>query len=170
MNRFFTMRYRLLALSLTALLFVRCGSEGEDYKENQAGTGDGADTTVAGYPSDKVQEETNLEEGDDPMEVSEITSSLEKQKLLALLMRQKMDMSYRIEELANAPGNSADNTVVQGDIDKLQLYMDKLDQEIVDIRKAPTGSMKEATESALGAIKGAGALLQSTVMRIDRGF
>ena len=126
---------------------------------------------MAGYPTEKIADETNLEEDDNmPMETTEVTSSIKKQQLLALLMRQKTDMSYRIDELENAPGSPANNTVVQGDIDKLRLYVEKLDQEIVDVRKAQTGSMKEATESALGAIKGAGALLQSTVIRVDRGF
>ena len=130
-----------------------------------------ADSGENAYPNDMVKEETNLAEGDNmPMEVAEVTSAIEKQELLALLMRQKTNMSYRIEELENLPTNASDNTVVQGDIDKLRLYLDKLDQEIVDVRKASAGSMKEATESALGAIKGAGALMQSSVIRIDRGF
>ncbi len=134
---------------------------------------DVATTDSAGnaYPSDMVKDETNLAPGDNmPMEIGGITSSLEKQQLLALLMRQKTNMAYRIEELEDMPGDATDNTVVRGDIDKLRLYIDKLDQEIVDVRKAQPESMMEATESALGAIKGAGALMQSSVMRIDRGF
>ena len=174
MSNFIKIRYGMLAFSLVALLSVGCGSEGEDYKEEQEATGEAAGATDSAgnaYPRDMVVEETNLEEDDNmPMEVGEATSAIEKQKLLALLMRQKTDMLYRIEELENMPGDASDNTVVRGDIDKLRLYIVKLDQEIVDVRKAQTGSMKEATESALGAVKGAGALMQSTVMRIDRGF
>lgn len=79
-------------------------------------------------------------------------------------------MTYRIEELEKLPTDASNNTVVQGDVDKLRLYIEKLDLEIVDVRKASPGSMTEVAESALGAIKGAGALMQSTVMRVDRGF
>ena len=169
MSNFLTIRYHVLALSLITLLFVQCDGEKEGYKgERAAGA---TDSTGNAYPRDMVQEDTNLEPEDDmPMEVSQISSTIDKQKLLALLMRQKTDMRYRIEELEAAPGDASDNTVVQGDMDKLRLYVDKLDQEIVNVRKAQAGSMKEAAESALGAIKGAGALMQSTVIRVDRGF
>ena len=169
MSDFPSIRSGIAVLSLTTFLFVQCGNEGEDYKGAQeAGA---TDSTGSAYPRDKVVDETNLEEGDTmPMEIGGATSTIEKQELLALLMRQKTDILYRIEELQAAPGDASDNTVVQGDVDKLRLYVDKLDQEIVGVRKAQADSMKEATESALGAIKGAGALMQSTVMRIDRGF
>ena len=166
MSHFSGLRYHVMILSLTTLLFVQCGGE-----ENQEGQADATDSTGNAYPRDEVKEETNLEEDDTmPMEVGEAASAIEKQQLLALLMRQKTDMLYRIEELENTPADDTDNTVVEGDLDKLRLYVEKLDQEIVDVRKASPGAMKAATESALGAIKGAGALMQSAVMRIDRGF
>ena len=167
-------------------LLISCGEPDQDYKnddddrsaeiiaDDQAAAGDRqnvGDSSQNDYPRDKVQEETNLEEDDYlPMELGEATSLIEKRKLMALLIRQKNDMEERINELENMPGDASDNTVVQGDIDKLRLYLDKLDLEILKVRKVQAGSMKEVSESALGAVKGAGALMQSSVMRIDRGF
>ena len=167
-------------------LLIGCGEPDQDYKnddddrsaeiiaDDQAAAGDRqnvGDSSQNDYPRDKVQEETNLEEDDYlPMELGESTSLIEKRKLMALLIRQKNDMEERIKELENMPGDASNNTVVQGDIDKLRLYLDKLDLEILKVRKVQAGSMKEVSESALGAVKGAGALMQSSVMRIDRGF
>ena len=167
-------------------LLIGCGEPDQDYKnddddrsaeiiaDDQAAAGDRqnvGDSSQNDYPRDKVQEETNLEEDDYlPMELGESTSLIEKRKLMALLIRQKNDMEERINELENMPGDASNNTVVQGDIDKLRLYLDKLDLEILKVRKVQAGSMKEVSESALGAVKGAGALMQSSVMRIDRGF
>lgn len=160
MNNFFKSAYYLLPLLFCAVLFVQCSDE----KTDTAGTEDA-------YPADMVKEETNMASGNDmPMEIGEVTSAIEKQQLLALLMRQKTNVHYRIGELKNMPGDASNNTIVRGDIDKLRMYMDKLDQEIVDVRKAQAGTMKEVTESALGAIKGAGALMQSSIIRIDQGF
>ena len=171
MNNSFRSPYALLTVLLSLALFFRCGEGGSDYKENEGEETATTDSAGNAYPRDMVKEETNLAPSDVmPMEIGGITTSLEKQQLLALLMRQKTDMAYRIEELERMPGDASDNTVVQGDIDKLRAYIDKLDEEIVDVRKAQVGAMEGATESALGAIKGAGALLQSSVMRIDRGF
>lgn len=171
MNNSFRSPYALLVVVLSLALFFRCGEGGSDYKENEDEETATTDSAGNAYPRDMVKEETNLEADDAmPMEIGGITSSLEKQQLLALLMRQKTDMTYRIEELQRMPGDASDNTVVRGDIDKLRTYIAKLDEEIVDVRKAQAGAMEEATESALGAIKGAGALMQSNVIRIDRGF
>ncbi len=162
-------------------LLIGCGEPNQDYKNDDddrsaeaTANGDrqatmASDSSQNDYPRDKVQENTNLEDNE-PMEIGAVTSLIEKQELLALLLRQKNDMEQRVNELENTPGNAANNTVVQGDVDKLRLYLDKLDLEILKVRKAQAGSMKEVSESALGAVKGAGALMQSSVMRIDRGF
>ena len=176
MSRFFKSSYYTVALLASMLLLTQCGGQGEDYKQEEdavATSSNGTDSSSTGsnYPPDKVLEETNIDDEDDaPLEIGEVTSVLEKRKLLASLMRQKTDMAHRIQELKNLPGDASDNTVIQGDIDKLRTYINKLDQEIVDVRKAEAGSIEEVSESALAAIKGAGALMQSSVMRIDRGF
>lgn len=174
-------RVSLVTVLLTGGLLMGCGEPNQDYKiddndrsgqataENQVATD--ADSDENAYPRDEVLDETNLEEDDYlPMEIGEVTSLIEKRELMALLLRQKNDMVQRVNELEDRPGDASDNTVVQGDIDKLRLYLDKLDLEILKVRKAQAGSMKEVSESALGAVKGAGALMQSSVMRIDRGF
>ena len=180
MNTLFN-RVSLVAISLVGGLLIGCGEPNQDYKnddddrsaeaiaDDQAATDDSSDLNA--YPRDEVRDDTNLEEDDYlPMETGAVTSLIEKRKLMALLVRQKNDMEERVNELENMPGDASDNTVVQGDIDKLRLYLDKLDLEILKVRKVQAGSMKEVTESALGAVKGAGALMQSSVMRIDRGF
>lgn len=170
----------LIAILLVGGLLVRCGEPNQDYRKDgddrradttttAANSQNAGDSSQNDYPRDKVQEETNLEDNT-PMELGEVTTLIEKRELMALLLRQKNDMEQRINELENQPGNASNNTVVQGDVDKLRLYLDKLDLEIVKVRKAQAGSMGEVSESALGAVKGAGALMQSSVMRIDRGF
>ena len=183
-------RVSLVAIGLVGGLLIGCGEPNQDYMndnadqsdeaiaddqaaaEDQVATDDQATTdNPNAYPRDEVLDETNLDEDDYlPMEIGEATSLIEKRKLLALLIRQKNDMEERVNELERMPGDASDNTVVQGDIDKLRLYLDKLDLEILKVRKVQAGSMKEVSESALGAVKGAGALMQSSVMRIDRGF
>ena len=179
MNKLFNYPF-FTAIALASLLFfTQCGGYGEDYMENEdeaTATDTTATDSIAegvAYPRDEVLEETNLEADGDynlPMEMGEAASRIEKKQLLALLMRQKTDMMYRIEELEALPGDASDNTVVRGDIDKLRTYIAKLEAEIVDVRKAQVGSMPEVAESALAAVKGAGALMQSSVIRIDRGF
>ena len=174
-------RASFAALLLLGGLLVGCGEPNQDYKnddddrsaeataggDRQAMTA--SDSSQNDYPRDKVQENTNLEDNN-PMEIGAVTSLIEKRELLALLLRQKNDMEQRVSELESMPGNPSNNTVVQGDVDKLRLYLEKLDLEILKVRKAQAGSMTEVSESALGAVKGAGALMQSSVMRIDRGF
>lgn len=180
MNTLFN-RFTLVAVLLTGGLLIGCGEPNQDYKKDDDDRSaeviaDGQEATDAdrdpnAYPRDEVREDTNLEEDDYfPMEIGEVTSLIEKRKLMALLLRQKNDMENRINELEDRPGDASDNTIVQGDIDKLRTYIVKLELEIVDVRKARAGAMEEVTESALGAVKGAGALMQSSVMRIDRGF
>ena len=157
------------------LLLTQCGDSGEDHMESEGATAS-TDSTGNAYPRDKVQDadEVNLsaEDGeyDLPMDLGGAVSRIEKRKMLALLMRQKTDLMYRIEELEALPGDASDNTVVEGDIDKMRTYISKLDAEIVGVRKADEGSMKAAAASALAAVKGAGALMQSSVIRIDQGF
>ena len=156
MNSLFRSFYYLLTIVLGLTLFFRCGDS--DNNQND-------------YPSNMVKDDTNLDPGDNmPMDIGAAVSAIEKQQLLALLMRQKTNMHYRIEELKNMPGDAFDNTVVRGDIDKLRKYMTTLDQEIVNVRMARGGAMEEVSEAALGTIKAAGALMQSSVIRIDRGF
>jgi hypothetical protein len=177
MNTLFN-RVSLVATWLVGGLLIGCGEPNQDYKNDNddqsaeiIADDQGATDNPNAYPRDKVLDETNLEEDDYlPMEIGEATTLIEKRKLMALLIRQKNDMEERINELENMPGDASDNTVVQGDIDKLRLYLDKLDLEITKVRKVQAGSMEEVSESALGAVKGAGALMQSSVMRIDRGF
>lgn len=180
MNTLFN-RVSFVVVLLIGGLLTGCGEPNQDYKndDDDRSAEAAADSQVAtdadndqnAYPRDEVLDETNLEEDDYlPMEIGEMTSLIEKRELMALLLRQKNDMKQRINELEDMPGDASDNTVVQGDIDKLRLYLDKLDLEILKVRKAQAGSMAEVSESALGAVKGAGALMQSSVMRIDRGF
>lgn len=174
MNKLFNHPFFTAIALASLLLFTRCGGYGEDYMEgdDEAAATDSVASDVA-YPRDEVREETNLEADGDyslPMEMGEAASRIEKKEILALLLRQKTDMMYRIEELEALPSDASDNTVVRGDIDKLRTYIGKLEAEIVDVRKAKVGSMPEVAESALAAVKGAGALMQSSVMRIDRGF
>ena len=181
MNTLFN-RVSLVAILLIGGLLIGCGEPNQDYKnddddrsaeaiaDDQTATTD-ADRDPNAYPRDEVRDDTNLEADDYlPMETGEVTSLIEKRELMALLLRQKNDMEVRVNELERMPGDASDNTVVQGDIDKLRLYLKKLDLEILKVRKVQAGSMQEVTESALGAVKGAGALMQSSVMRIDRGF
>lgn len=171
-------RVFLVAIWLVGGLLIGCGEPDQDYRDDNNDRDDEATTEVQAatddpdaYPRDEVLDETNLDQDDYlPMEVGEVTSLIEQRKLLALLLRQKNDMEQRVNELENMPGDASDNTVVKGDIDKLRLYLVKLDLEILKVRKARPGSMREVSESALGAVKGAGALMQSSVMRIDRGF
>ena len=170
--------FTFILLAFAGLL-TYCGDYGEDYKgedENETvAAGDSANAANA-YPRDEVREpeEVNVSAEDDeyelPMETEAAVSLMEKRQILALLRRQKTNMLDRIEELEDLPGDASDNTVVRGDIDKLRLYVDKLDKEIVDVRKADVGSMQAAAESALAAVKGAGALMQTPNIRIDRGF
>lgn len=165
----------VFALLTFAGILTYCGGYGEDYKgENEAAEATDSTNTANAYPRDEVRDDTNLEaedaEYDLPIEAGEAVSLMEKRKILALLRRQKTSVLDRIEELEDLPGDASDNTVVRGDIDKLRLYVDKLDKEIVDVRKANAGSMQAAAKSALAAVKGAGALMQTPNMRIDRGF
>ncbi len=177
MNIFFN-RASLVAICLIGGLLIGCGEPDQDYKNDDddrsvevIGDDQAATDDQNAYPRDEVQDETNLDPDDYlPMEVGEVTSLIEQRKLLALLLRQKNDMEQRVNELEDMPGDASDNTVVKGDVDKLRLYLVKLDLEILKVRKAQPGSMREVSESALGAVKGAGALMQSSVMRIDRGF
>lgn len=180
MNTLFNHAF-IVAFLLTGSLLIGCGEPDQDYKnddddrsveaiaDQQAATD--ADSNPNAYPRDEVLDDTNLEEDDYlPMEIGDVTSWVEKRELLALLLRQKNDMNLRINELENMPGDASDNTIIQGDIDKLRAYLVTLDREIVEVRRTQPGAIAEVVESALGTVKGAGALMQSSVMRIDRGF
>ena len=121
------------------------------------------------YPEEKVLDNTNLD-SDKPMETGSAISLIEKRELLATLMRQKTEIMYRIEELSSQSQNQDTATVVGGNVDKLRTYLDQLDDEITKVRAADPNNMQEVGESAQAAIKASGALMQSSVMRIDRGY
>ena len=121
------------------------------------------------YPEEKVLDNTNLD-SDKPMETGSAISLIEKRELLATLMRQKTEITYRIEELSSQSQNQDTATVVGGNIDKLRTYLDQLDDEIAKVRAANPNNMQEVGESAQAAIKASGVLMQSSVMRIDRGY
>ena len=127
------------------------------------------DENEAEYPEEKVLDDTNLD-SDQPLETGAAISLIEKRKLLASLMRQKTEIMYRIEELSSQSRNQDTASVISGDIDKLRTYLDQLDDEITKVRVANPNDMQQVEESAQAAIKASGALMQSAVMRIDRGY
>lgn len=145
---------------------------GEDNEAIEVEYGE-ADTAynpqAAQYPTDKIKDETNLN-SNDPMELDSDFESVKKKKLLATLNRHRTNIETRIRELKNEPGNSEDSTTIEGNIEKLRLYREKLDLEIAKVRAVGEENFAEIAENAQAAIKGAGALLQSENMRIQRGY
>jgi len=156
----------LFALVLTAsLVLTACG--GGDEKEPATST----EPESLAYPEDKVLDNTNLDDRQ-PLELSKEFETVEKRILIASLMRQRNDLEYRIREIKTA----ADTTInpypapPAGDLEQLKTYVDNIDKEIAKVRNTPSENLAEVEETALAAIKGAGALLQSSYMRIDSGF
>ncbi len=93
--------------------------------------------------------------------------SIEKRALIASLMRQKTDLEYRIREVKSQPSGS---TPPAGDLGQMKTYVDDISREIAKVRQTPDGNLAEVEKTAMAAIEGAGALLQSSYMRIDSGF
>lgn len=133
--------------------------------------GGGEESDGTEYPDDMVLEDTNLD-GQQPLELSKEFETVEKRILMASLMRQRNDLQYRIREIKTA----ADTTInpypapPAGDLKQLQTYVDNIDKEIAKVRNTPSDRLADVEETALAAIEGAGALLQSSYMRIDSGF
>ncbi|MGB3586990.1 MAG: hypothetical protein WBA23_10640, partial [Tunicatimonas sp.] len=118
------------------------------------------------YPKDKVLDDTNLDNRQ-PLEFTTEFESVEKRVLIASLMRQKTDLEYRIREVKNQPGGT---TPPAGDLQQMKTYVDDISREIAKVRQTPAENLAEVEKTATAAIEGAGALLQSSYMRIDSGF
>ena len=171
-----------ISLLVYGLAFLIGCDRGDDYKRENTSITDDTDVDQnndnmevdrydedeAEYPEEKVLDETNLD-SEKPLETGTAISLIEKRELLASLMRQKTEIMYRIAELSEQSRQNP-TTVIRGDIDKLQVYLEKLDKEITKVRAASPNDMQAVGESAKAAIKASGALMQSSVMRIDRGF
>lgn len=142
---------------------IRADQNSSDSQEGQY------DENEAKYPEEKVLDNTNLD-NDQPLETGAAISLIEKRELLASLMRQKTEMMYRIEELSSQSQNQDTASVISGDVDKLRTYVDQLDDEITKVRVANPNNMQQVGESAQAVIKASGTLMQSAVMRIDRGY
>jgi len=127
------------------------------------------DAQAAQYPADKIREETNLN-SNDPLQLESGFRSIEKEKLLSTLNRQKTNIESRIRELEKMPGDAEDATTIEGNINRLKLYHEKIDNEITKVRSVEERDFEEVAESAQATIKGSGALLQSENMRIQRGY
>lgn len=160
------MRSSVSLFSIAFLLFglLACGG---DEKEPATST----EPESIAYPEDKVLENTNLNDRQ-PLELDKEFESVEKRILIASLMRQRNDLEYRIREIKT----SVDTTInpypapPAGDLEQLITYVDKIDLEIAKVRRTPNENLEEVQKAAMGAIEGAGALLQSSYMRIDSGF
>lgn len=123
----------------------------------------------AQYPAEKIREETNLN-SNDPLELDTEFMSVAKKMLMATLNGQRTDLEYHIRDLQQSPGNSEDSSILAGNIEKLRLYLEKLDLEMAKVRVADEESFEEVAENAQAAIKGAGALIVSRRMRITQGY
>ncbi|WKN46146.1 hypothetical protein [Tunicatimonas pelagia] len=111
-------------------------------------------------------EETEVSE-EAGLEMKTEFESVEKRVLMASLIRQKTDLEYRIREIQSHPGGT---TPPAGDLGQLKTYVDDISREITKVRQTPDGQLAEVEKTAMAAIEGAGALLQSSYMRIDSGF
>ncbi|MEM9671522.1 MAG: hypothetical protein ACFB15_29465 [Cyclobacteriaceae bacterium] len=145
----------LFALVLTtSLLLTACGGEEPEGTESS---------------DDMVSESTNPD-GQQPLELSVEFETVEKRILIASLMRQRNDLQYRIQEIKSAADTTINTASPAGDLEQLQTYVDSIDKEIANVRNTPSENLREAEETAMAAIEEAGALLQSSYMRIDSGF
>jgi len=146
--------------------------EDNEAREVEFGRADTAyDSEDAMYPASKIQEDANLN-SNDPLALDSDMYSVEKKKLLATLNRHATMIENRIRELRKQPGNSEDSSTVAGNIEKLKVYKRKLDLELAKVRTVneADAAAEEVFESAQAAIKGAGAVMQSKDMRIQRGY
>lgn len=169
---FFSKTYLSAGLVAVMLFFSQCGGS-SDYKENenaQSEANANYDEEEAQYPAEKLQENTNLTD-DQPLELEgDEYQNLDKKILLATLNRQKTLVEDRIEEMENTPQNDADDSTLKGNIQQLRTYQKKLDVEITKVRNADAAQLSEIAATAQAAIKGAGTIMQSSRMQIDRGF
>lgn len=143
-------------------------AEGETLKMASEGNGE-YDEEEAMYPEEKIQEETNLEEDDDPLELDGVLS-VQRKMLIATLNGQRNDLEAYIRTLQQAPGTTEDSSVLEGNVEKLKTYLNKLDLEMAKVRAAEEENFGQVAESAQAAIEGAGALVASRNMRIDQGY
>ncbi len=167
----FSSTYLSAGLVAVALIFSQCGGSG-NYKENKDAASKTADydENEAMYPEEKVQNNTNLEDNQ-PLELNgEGYENLDKKTLLATLNKQKELIEDRMEEMENTPQNDADNSTVEGNIQQLRVYKKKIDDEITKVRNASDDQIAKVSKTAQAAIKGAGAIMQSRRMQLDRGF
>ena len=127
------------------------------------------DPEAAQYPIDKIKQETNLDDNM-PLELDSQSESVQKKKLLATLNRHRTNLEKTIADLKKEPGNTEDATTIAGNLEKLELYRNKIDQEIANVRAASDSTLEKVAENAMAAIKGSGALMQSENMRIQQGY
>lgn len=166
----------LPALVLIGGLFLASCDRGDEYKqaEGDGATASAGDSTSgeyneeeAQYPEEKVQDDTNLDD-EDPLTLTSGHEDIQKRVLMASLLRQKNDLQNRIREIKSQSGSAT--TPPAAEMDQMETYVGRLDEEITKVRQASSGSLGQVEESAQGAIEGAGALIQSTFIRVDSGF
>ncbi|MEQ9442093.1 MAG: hypothetical protein RIG62_23840 [Cyclobacteriaceae bacterium] len=141
---------------------------GEDYKQNDDASSAEYNEDEAMYPEEKVQDDTNLEDGD-PLSMEGGSENIEKRILMASLLRQKTDIEDRIREMKMQPV-SVDASSPAGNLNELEGYVAQLDKEITQVRRTPDNRLSQIQKSAMSTIEEAGALLQTTYIRVDRGF
>lgn len=137
---------------------VEYGESEEEFNEEEAM-----------YPAEKIEEETNLN-SNDPLELDAEFMSVAKKMLMSTLNGHRTDLEYHIRELQQTSGNSEDSSVLAGNVEKLKLYLVKLDLEMAKVRAVDEKNFGEVAENAQAAIKGAGALIASRKMRITQGY
>lgn len=150
------------------------GEEDPASEDNQINTAEGETQKMASdaegsadYPEEKIQEDTNLKDGE-PLELSG-SMNIQKKILIATLNGQRNDLEAYMRNLKQAPGSTEDSSILQGNVEKLKAYLDKLDLEMAKVRAVGEENFEEVAESAQGAIEGAGALIVSREMRITEG-
>nr|WKN39839.1 hypothetical protein K4G66_14175 [Tunicatimonas sp. TK19036] len=163
--------YLLATTVLAGSLVLSSCDRGDDYKQNEDGeatasSGEGEfNEEEAMYPEEKVQDDTNLEDGE-PLDLDSEYEPVKKRVMIASLLRQKNDLQNRIREIKM----QSSATASEGDMGQMQDYVERIDTEITSIRRTPNDRISQVEKSAQTTIEEAGELLQSTKMRIDHGF
>ncbi|WPP48497.1 hypothetical protein [Catalinimonas niigatensis] len=137
-------------------------------QENDVAAGEFSEEEAM-YPAEKIEEETNLN-SNDPLELDAEFMSVSKKMLMSTLNGHRTDLEHHIRELQQTPGNSEDSSVLAGNVEKLRLYLKKLDIEMAKVRGVDEENFGEVAESAQATIQGAGALIASRRMRITQGY
>jgi hypothetical protein len=176
----YTNIFRIASFLIAAMMLLVACSRNDEYgtktEENgepteavYSGADSAYDPEAAQYPVDKIKQETNLDDNV-PLELDSQSESVQKKKLLATLNRHRTNLEKIITDLKKAPGNADNTSTIAGNIEKLEHYQKKIDQEIAKVRAADDSSLEEVAENATAAIKGSGALMQSENIRIQRGY